>query len=175
MKMNLLSKWTKTLLLFMLVIVGFGFGLNNIIAAQDNFSDYQTGNEIILAQNNNPDGLGALNDPANPAGRGALNNRPIFENPLGDVNNFQTLLYRIFDAVIKLALVFVVFMIIYSGFLFVSAQGSSDGITKATKTFTYTIIGGVILLGAMSISGVICNTVNQFLDPGQQINCSPNP
>jgi len=52
--------------------------------------------------------------------------------------------------------------IIYTGFLFVEAQGSPEKITKAKKALTYTIIGAAILLGAFVIADAIGKTVDEI-------------
>ncbi|MBI4086552.1 hypothetical protein HY416_01065 [Candidatus Kaiserbacteria bacterium] len=56
-------------------------------------------------------------------------------------------------------------MIMYSGFLYVTAQGKPDQITKATKAFTWTIIGAVIVLGAQVLLTIITNTVHSLMPP----------
>jgi hypothetical protein len=86
----------------------------------------------------------------------------ILENPIS-VNSLPELIKSMFDAIIQIGLVFVILAIIYAGLQFVMAQGNSEKITKAKSIFLWTIIGGVILLGASAISGVVCNTANQFL------------
>ena len=75
----------------------------------------------------------------------------------------------VLDFVVKIGAVVVVFYIIYSGFLFVTAQGNEDSISKAKKSFMWTVIGGLILLGAMTLSGVVCNTAQQL---GANVSCS---
>jgi len=62
------------------------------------------------------------------------------------------------NVVLPIGAVIVVFMIIYSGFLFVTAQGSEDKIKNAKQTFLYTIIGAAVLLGALVISELIQKT-----------------
>jgi hypothetical protein len=68
-----------------------------------------------------------------------------------------------FDAIIQIGLVFVVLAIIYAGLQFILAQGNPEKISKAKSVFLWTMIGGVVLLGAGAISEVVCNTANQFL------------
>lgn len=80
-------------------------------------------------------------------------------NPL-KVNTIQELLNLILQVVVTLAVPIIVLFIIYSGFLYVTAQGKPDAIKKATTAFTWTIIGGVIVLGASLLLTVITNTVN---------------
>jgi undecaprenyl pyrophosphate phosphatase UppP len=90
----------------------------------------------------------------------------IFQNPLSGPNasnSIGQLVNNLFDAIIQIGLVFVVMAIIYAGLQFVLAQGNDDKLKKAKSIFLWTVIGGVILLGAGAISEVICNTANQFL------------
>lgn len=53
--------------------------------------------------------------------------------------------------------------IIYSGFLFVTAQGDPKKIETAKAAFTYAVIGTAILLGAWAISEGIAATINQIV------------
>jgi len=52
--------------------------------------------------------------------------------------------------------------IIYSGFLFVTAQGNSEKLTKAKKALLYTIIGAALLLGSYVIATAIGKTVDEI-------------
>jgi hypothetical protein len=100
---------------------------------------------------------------SNPGGSGTTGSF-IFQNPLKNgTNSIGQLINNIFDAIIQIGLVFVIMAIIYAGLQFVLAQGNDEKLKKAKAIFLYTIIGGVILLGAGAISEVICNTANQFL------------
>lgn len=89
---------------------------------------------------------------------------PVFSNPLGEGNNVSVfaLITALADFVLQLLSAFVVLVIIYAGFLFVTAGGSDDKISKAKKFFMWAIIGGVVILAANAISGLICNTLEPF-------------
>ena len=50
-------------------------------------------------------------------------------------------------------------MIVYVGFLFVAARGNEEKIRSARDALMWTVIGGLILLGAEAISLVIQATV----------------
>jgi hypothetical protein len=50
-------------------------------------------------------------------------------------------------------------MIVYVGFLFVAAQGNAEKISSARSALVWTIIGGLLLLGASAIELVIEATV----------------
>jgi hypothetical protein len=52
-----------------------------------------------------------------------------------------------------------VVLIIWTGFLFVTAQGNPAKISKAKSAFLTTIIGTAILLGASAIAQIIVKTV----------------
>ena len=62
-------------------------------------------------------------------------------------------------AVIKIGIPVIALAIIYSGFLFVSAQGNSEKIKKAKDAILYSLIGAAILLGSWAIAQLISNTV----------------
>ncbi len=51
---------------------------------------------------------------------------------------------------------------IYSGFLYVMAQGDETKIKTAHRALLYTAIGTAVLLGAAVISAVITATINQL-------------
>jgi hypothetical protein len=53
-------------------------------------------------------------------------------------------------------------MIMYAGFLFVTARGEPAQITKAKTALLYAVIGTAILLGAWTISQAIQGTINQL-------------
>lgn len=90
-----------------------------------------------------------------------------FDTPIG-AQNFPELIYNILDAVVKIGAIFVVLFIVYAGFLFVTAQGDPGKIKDAKSILLYTLIGGVILLGAEEIAQIVCNTAN---DLGAGIQC----
>ena len=87
----------------------------------------------------------------------------VFENPFGSNApvTLEKILTTFLDLVIKVGAVVIVFFVIYSGFLFVTAQGNEGQLTKAKQNLMYVAIGAVILLGAQAISLIIQNTVKQ--------------
>lgn len=84
------------------------------------------------------------------------------ENPLaaGSVNE---LVAKLLDVVIKIGSLLAVVFIIYSGFLFVTAGGSTEKIESAKKVFLYCMIGTAIILGSKVIQVLIENTVKDVL------------
>lgn len=91
-----------------------------------------------------------------PSGSGDL-----FSNPIG-FDSFPELISSIMQVVVRIGTVVVILAVIYSGFLFVTAQGSDEKINKAKSTFLWVVIGAIILLGAEVLASVIRNTAGAF-------------
>jgi hypothetical protein len=62
-------------------------------------------------------------------------------------------------ALVKIALPIISVFIVYSGFLFVTAQGNSEKISTARMNFLYVIIGSILILGAWVLATIIGGTV----------------
>jgi hypothetical protein len=82
-------------------------------------------------------------------------------NPLR-VETISDLLAAILNIVIVLAVPIIVFFIIYAGFLYVTARGNAQQVEQATRSLTYAIIGGVLVLGAVAIAQIIRTLVLSF-------------
>ena len=78
-------------------------------------------------------------------------------NPL-KVDSLEGLLTLILEAVIDIGTIILVLAIVYVGFKFVIAQGSEEKIREARSALVWTVIGGLILLGANAIMLVIRET-----------------
>ena len=79
-------------------------------------------------------------------------------NPI-NANSIQEFIKTFLTGVIKIGMPIVALAIIYCGFLFVSAQGNSEKLTKAKDALLYTLIGAGILLGSWAIAQLISETV----------------
>ena len=79
-------------------------------------------------------------------------------NPIS-VNNVNDFVKTLLIGAIKIGIPIVALAIIYSGFLFVSAQGNSKEIETAKKSLMYSLIGAAILIGSWAIAQLISNTV----------------
>ncbi len=97
---------------------------------------------------------GTITDPNPPANTNVTIVNPIKSTTL--VGFIQTIL----EGIIKIGMPIIVLAIIYSGFLFVSAQGNSEKLSEAKRALTYTLIGAVILLGSWAIAQLIADTVH---------------
>ncbi len=89
------------------------------------------------------------NQSANPPGTVAT-----LPNPLGEVGDIPTLFYKVIKYVIDISYIVIAVFIIWSGLQFVMARGSSDKLEDAKRTFKYTIIGALIVIGANTLVSI---------------------
>ena len=86
---------------------------------------------------------------------------PKLENPLKE--NFTSLPdfinFVLEKIVLPIGAVIAVFFIIFSGFLFVTAQGNEEKLAKAKTAFLWTAVGVLVLLGSIVISKGIAETI----------------
>lgn len=83
-------------------------------------------------------------------------------NPLNNITDLPSLLTAVLGAVVKLGGVFLTLMLVFVGFKFVAAQGNAEQLKSAREMLIWTVIGGLILLGAQAISMVIQSTVQSL-------------
>ena len=83
-------------------------------------------------------------------------------NPLSSINSIPEFFQAILDIVMVFAIPFIVFFIIYAGFLYVMAQGNPDKVSKAHNALLYALIGGVLILAANALLAIVTGTVEQF-------------
>lgn len=82
-----------------------------------------------------------------------------FCNPIG-YGSFMEFVRAILGVVMKIGIPVAAMFIIYSGFLFVKAQGNEAELTKAKSAFTYAVIGTAILLGSWLLAQGISSTID---------------
>lgn len=100
-------------------------------------------------------GLG--NPPVGNAPTSGLDGTKI-KNPIS-YNTINDFIKAILEGVIKIGIPIIALAIIYSGFLFVFAQGNEGELKKAKDALLYSIIGAVLLLGAWALAQLISETV----------------
>lgn len=83
------------------------------------------------------------------------------QNPL-KFDSLEELLTGILDAVVNLGFIFLILMLVFVGFKFVMAQGNEEQLKSARGALMWTVIGGMLLLGAKAISLVIQDTVRSL-------------
>ncbi|MAJ97384.1 MAG: hypothetical protein CMI56_02095 [Parcubacteria group bacterium] len=87
-----------------------------------------------------------------------------FSNPLrSELSSISKFTEAFVQVVVYLLFPLAVVSIVYSGFLFVAAQGNSDGLKKAKTNFLWTVIGVALLLGALALATLIKNTIDPLL------------
>jgi hypothetical protein len=86
----------------------------------------------------------------------------VIENPF-KANTIQDLIKTIVnDILMPIGGVVAVMMIMYAGFMYVTARGDPGQIKKARDALLWAVIGAAILLGAWVISQAISTTIDQL-------------
>lgn len=80
------------------------------------------------------------------------------ESPLKS-KTFGELINKIADVIVAIGIPVAAVFIVYAGFLFVSARGSEEQITKAKTMLYWTIIGTMLVIGAKVIAEALQSTV----------------
>jgi hypothetical protein len=71
----------------------------------------------------------------------------------------ETFLKSILKFVVRIGTIVVILMLVFVGYKFVAAQGEPGKIEEARSMFLWTVVGGLILLGAVAIADGILATV----------------
>lgn len=128
--------------------------------------------EVLLAQT--PRGPA----PADPPGRGPAPSDPPSRgtapgdssdggtiklvNPLGNIDSLEELLAAVLRAIVRIGAMILVLVLVWVGFLFVMAQGNEEKLRTARSALMWTVIGGLILLGAEAVAQIITSTVSSI-------------
>lgn len=81
------------------------------------------------------------------------------QNPI-KYSTFSAFAAAITKTAVQVLMPFIVLAFIYSGFLFVSAQGNDTKLSEAKQVLWYSMIGAFILLGAWGFAQIIGQTVS---------------
>lgn len=84
-----------------------------------------------------------------------------FENPL-KFGTMQEFVEGFLQAVVYVGFPVAVLFVVYSGFLFVFAQGNTETLQKAKKNFLWTIVGVGLFLGAWALAMLVRGTIDQL-------------
>lgn len=85
------------------------------------------------------------------------------DNPL-QFTTIQDFLKGLLGAVMYIGLPIIALVIVYSGFLFITARGNSEKIKSAIYNFQWVVIGTGVFLGAWALTGIIAGTINMLRD-----------
>lgn len=114
---------------------------------------------IALVYAQPPAGGGSPRPPAG-GGSPSVSVKATIDNPFSGGNSLFVLMKTIINKVIlPIGGVLAVLAFIYSGFLYVMAQGNESKIKEAHKALLYTSVGTAVLLGSWVLATVICNTI----------------
>jgi len=84
-----------------------------------------------------------------------------FTNPLNSPT-LQDFLLAILNSLVFILFPVIVIMIVYTGFLFVAAQGEPTKLSAAKRAFIWTVIGALVVLGAKALALGVQATVNSI-------------
>lgn len=84
------------------------------------------------------------------------------QNPL-QFPDIATAVAGFLRVLVMVALPIISFFIVYSGFLFVTAQGNPEKLGSARRNLVYVLIGAALILGAWVIATLIGGTVSQII------------
>ena len=82
-------------------------------------------------------------------------------NPLQS-QTIPEFLLKIIDVLLVFALPLIILYIMYAGYLFVTAAGNAEKVSSAKNALLWSVVGGVIVLGARLIISVIEGTIKAF-------------
>lgn len=85
----------------------------------------------------------------------------VLKNPI-KFDTFSAFVAAITKTAVQILMPFVVLAFIYSGFLFVRAQGNDKVLKDAKTAITWSFIGALILFGAWGFAEMIGKTVQTF-------------
>lgn len=109
-------------------------------------------------QPTNPRGPGP-SAPENPGAQEDLSYS--LQNPLA-FDSVQGFIVAVLNIIIVIATPIVVIFIILAGFQYVTARGDATKVKNATQALTYSVIGGVLIIGAVAIAEIIKNLITSF-------------
>jgi hypothetical protein len=86
-----------------------------------------------------------------------------YQNPLcGSVNSLPQFIKGVLTIVVKVGIPIATIFIVWSGFLFLTAQGDETKLTKAKHSFVWACIGTAVLLGAWLLATAINATIQSL-------------
>jgi hypothetical protein len=81
------------------------------------------------------------------------------ENPLR-FGTIPELVAALLQALVTISLPIIALFIVWGGFQYITAQGNTTKIENAHKTFLWTIIGAILILGAWTLANILGDTID---------------
>jgi hypothetical protein len=111
-----------------------------------------------------PPGNGSTGTGTQPPGNGSTGSATQLVNPLSTGStSICGFVNSLINVITELGAIVGVLFILWSGFLFIKAQGNKEELSKAKRTFMTTIIGLGILLGSSVFAQIIMATITSVL------------
>lgn len=85
-------------------------------------------------------------------------------NPI-KYSTFSEFAAAVIKTAVQVLMPFIVLAFIYSGFLFVSAQGNDTKLIEAKNVLWYSMVGAFILLGSWGFASIIGETISTIVNP----------
>jgi hypothetical protein len=79
-----------------------------------------------------------------------------------NIHSLPEFIMTVLKIVVQIGIPVAAFFIIWSGFLFVTAQGNESQLTKAKSAFVWAVVGTGVLLGAWLLATAIQGTIAQI-------------
>ncbi len=85
-------------------------------------------------------------------------------NPLegGGIGTIPQFISNTLKVMVMVALPIITLFMVYSGFLFVLAQGNQEQLAKAKTNFVYVVIGAILILGAWVFASLLGGTISEL-------------
>lgn len=88
------------------------------------------------------------------------------KNPLKDeFSTFPKFISKVTETAVNILIPFIVLAFVYSGFLFIRAQGNPEILKEAKSALWWSVVGAFILLGAWGFAQIIGDTVSTITAP----------
>jgi len=85
----------------------------------------------------------------------------VLQNPL-KFDRLDQLVAAVLQIVVMVSLPIISLIIVYSGFLFLTAQGNPKKLEGARDNIMYALIGAILVLGAWALAELLANTIEQL-------------
>jgi hypothetical protein len=86
----------------------------------------------------------------------------IFASPTPKVGTLFDFVVEVLKIVIKIGIPVIAVMFVYTGYLFISAQGNEQQLSKAKMALLSSVVGAAILLGAVLLATIVKNTIGEL-------------
>lgn len=88
------------------------------------------------------------------------------KNPLkSDYDTFPKFVAMVTKTAVNILIPFIVLAFVYSGFLFIKAQGNPETLKEAKSALWWSVVGAFILLGAYAFAQIIGDTISTITNP----------